>query len=83
MRLTDPIMPATHKPYTSAAKSSQPPPPSPAVTRQRFAEEDLLHLLTAIDLDSYMIEYVIVDNGIWKVQTLFSMTKDWLAKMKS
>ena len=65
-------MPATHKPDTPDAKSIQ--TTSPAVTGQRFAEEYLFHKLAAIDIDSSVIDYVIFDNGILKIQILLSMT---------
>ena len=77
MLLTEPNILATHQPNTLAAKSSQ-PPPSPEVTRQRFAEEYLCHVLTAIDLDSSVIDYVIVDSDIRKFQIILSMTEDQL-----
>ena len=73
----------THEPDTPGAESSQPSPPSTEVTRQCFDEEDLRRVLTTIDIDSSVIDYVIVDNGIQKVQIFLSMTEDQLAKMTS
>ena len=72
MQLTDPTMPATYKPDAPASKIR--PPPSPAVTRQRLSEEDRHHVFTAVDLDSSVIDYVIIDNSIRKNQVLLSMT---------
>ena len=40
-------------------------------------------MLTTIDLDSSVIDYVIFDNSIRKIQILLSMTEDWIAKMTS
>ena len=79
MQLTDPNMSSTHEPYTPANISSQPPLPFTAMTQQRFAEEDLRHVLTAIDLDSSVIYHVIIDNGIQNIKIILSMTEDQLA----
>ena len=59
-------MPATQEPDTPADNRSQ--PPYTAVTRHRFAEEDLRHVLTAICLDYSVIDHVIVDSGIRKLK---------------
>ena len=83
MQLTEPNMPSTHEPYTPADNSIKPPPPSTTVTRQRFFEEDLQHVLTAIDLYSSVIYHVIIDNGIQKIQILLSMKEYQLANMTS
>ena len=61
MRLTESTMSATHEPDKPAANII--PPLSPAVTRQRLSEEDLLHVCTAIDIDSSVIDYLIFKNG--------------------
>ena len=38
-------------------------------------------MLTATDIDSYVIDYVIFDNGIWNNQILLSMTEYQIAKI--